>query len=243
VALTILGILAVVALGAGLYLANKPQLVTVPDLKGVTAQQAEEKLAGNNLNGSPAPYAGDCTKDTVVDQNPTAGTQTNKGTTVTYQVCAGPETVVVPDVTKMKEADAENTLVSKGLTYGRADVDSDQPKGTVISTSPTANTSVAKGTKITVNVSLGDEAALPDVTGMTVNAAKVKLANAGFTNVKAVPQSGGDPAMVGKIVSEVPAAPKVIKFTDLVTIIYGQGDQNTSPSPSTSASASASPGQ
>jgi serine/threonine-protein kinase len=232
VALTILGVLAVVALGAGLYLANKPQLVSVPDLKGSTQTEADAKLRDSKLNaGTPTTVAGDCTKDTVVNQDPTAGTQTHQGTTVTYQICGGPATVQVPDVSKRKEADADVQLTQVGFTTGHADVDSEQAKGTVISTTPPAGTTVAKGTKITVNVSLGNEAAVPDLSGLSLSSAKNKLSAVGFTNVKTAPQPVTDSAQVNKVVGQDPPKNTVKKFTDPVTVVYGQMDQ-ASPTPS-----------
>src|SRR5262249_8020213 len=52
VALPLLGLLAVAALGAGLYLAGRTPQSQVPELIGLTAPQAQTRLSQAKLNGS-----------------------------------------------------------------------------------------------------------------------------------------------------------------------------------------------
>src|SRR5439155_12179304 len=70
IALTLLGVLAVAALGVGLYLASKPQLSAVPQLVGLTSAQAQIKLEQAKLNGKSTTVAGNCDKDKVISQDP-----------------------------------------------------------------------------------------------------------------------------------------------------------------------------
>src|SRR5207249_2341658 len=108
IALTLLGVLAVAALGVGLYLASKPQLSAVPQLVGLTSAQAQIKLEQAKLNGKSTTVAGNCDKDKVISQDPQAGIQLAQGRTVSYNVCGGPDMVLVPQLMNLDQQHAEN---------------------------------------------------------------------------------------------------------------------------------------
>ncbi len=66
--------------------------------------------------------------------------------------------VQVPDVTGQSSADAIAALQNLGLvTHTQQEPDSSVPPGHVINTDPKANTTVGKGSAVTVNVSTGPE--------------------------------------------------------------------------------------
>src|SRR6266545_3939175 len=117
VALSVLGVLAVIALGAGLYLAGKPQMSQVPSLIGATQAEADARLADAKLTGKGSVVLHDnCTRDRVFDQDPKAGVQLEQGKTVSYSICGGQDTTSVPPLLGMDRAQAEKALRDRQLT-------------------------------------------------------------------------------------------------------------------------------
>ena len=113
-----------------------PKTITLEDYAGQEYRQADIEL--RRLGLIPIiQYENDedSEKDNVIRTEPAAGTELNSGDNVVLVVSEGPEPkeVVVPDVTTMTLAKAEETLRGAGLTPGTATaVDSDKPDGTVI---------------------------------------------------------------------------------------------------------------
>ena len=160
--------------------------VTVPDLTGMTVEQAEAALANAKLKGK----AGDSEASDSVDvgkvcrQNVEAGTNAKAGDTVTYYLSSGPESVVVPNVVGDSESSARSTLEGKGFTVKSTTENSDSvASGTVIRTSPGNGETAAKGATVTIVVSAGPadkRIDVPYVVGESYSEAKYDLVNAGF---------------------------------------------------------------
>ncbi len=238
VALSLLGLLAVVALAAGIYLANKTPMATVPNLQGAGPDAARVQLSNAKLTANPQTTTSDtCTRNTVVSQSPAAGVKVAEGTNVTYQVCQGPGDVVVPaGLVGQDKGPAEAAIKALGLLVTEATMDSDQPKDKVLSVNPTSGTSLEKGATVTVTVSLGNMAAVPDVRTLSQSDAVAKLRAAKFFNIKPIPRITTDPGEVGVVLDQDPAGTTVHKTTDLITIYVG-ATSTSSPSPTGSPSA------
>ena len=90
----------------------------------------------------------------VVGQNPTAGTQQGKGSTVTLQVSQGPATSQVPDVTSLAEADAAAQLQQSGFEVSVVEeiVDDATLDGKVLSQDPEGGTDAEPGTAVVIVV-------------------------------------------------------------------------------------------
>ena len=89
---------------------------------------------------------------------------------------------------------AKNFLKSKGRDWTEVRIDTD----------PAANSSVAAGDEITVNVSTGPEQReIPDVTNMSPGDAIEKLKDAGFTVFKQSP-SASTPEQKDKVIATIP---------------------------------------
>ena len=97
--------------------------------------------------------------------------------------------MTVPDVVGDKASAAIRALRAKGLTAQPASVASNKAKGTVVSESPAAGASVAKGSSVAIRVSQGPSR-VPNVVGQTRADAVSVLKAAGFSsNVFLVPSS------------------------------------------------------
>ncbi len=250
VALVIIGLLAIAALGAGLYLANRPQTSQVPNLVNLSAAAADSQLHQVNLNGQPSVKAnGNCTKDTVFHQDPPAGDQVRQGTTVRYDICGGPGTVTVPPLAGMTAGQAQDALTKVGLNYAAKSVDGlREQRDTVIDSDPKPGTSISVGQTVTVSISNGDQGKIPDVKGMDPGTAAAKLAQEGFENVKTTTVLNPPQGLAGKAVTTNPGPGTVAKLTDPIFIQIGATAQQppttappTTPSRSASPSATVSP--
>jgi eukaryotic-like serine/threonine-protein kinase len=241
VALSLLGVLAVVALATGIWLANRTPTVTVPNLVGLTQDQANQQLAAANLNGSPGTKSGCQNTGKVLDQDPKAGVSVKQGNVVTFDVCAGPGAVQVPNVVDKSEADAIAALNQAGLKTTTDHVDSDKPEDSVAGTDPQAGTSVPPGSTVTLHLSRHNEGAVPKVVGKSQRGATTTLENAGFTKVVPVPRPVTDPNQDGVVLGQDPDPGTTKKFTDPITIYVGQLQEN-SPPPSSPSPSSPPPG-
>src|SRR5262249_2710766 len=76
VALVLLGLVAVAAIGTGIYLTNRPKMVSVPNLVGLTKSQADSELKKVGLIGDAVPeITNNCQTGEVTRTNPVANKQ------------------------------------------------------------------------------------------------------------------------------------------------------------------------
>jgi membrane peptidoglycan carboxypeptidase len=134
--------------------------------------------------------------------------------------------VYVPDVTgkSAESAKAEIELAELNYVDGGV-VDSNQPAGTVAYTSPGAGSSVPRGTEIAVYLSNGQAAAVPNVVGQDVSAAKTALENAGWdviADCEPNPDLGPPPPPPSpSVVAMSPSAGSVVnQSTTVITLTY-----------------------
>jgi serine/threonine-protein kinase len=230
--LAVLGVLAVVALIVGLILASRSgeETVTVPSVIGETAEVAEELIREVGLvprEGDPVASA-DCEVGTVVEQDPTPDQgPVPRDSTVEYQVCAGPETVTIPDVTGSSRESAITQLEGLGLDVEVEEEDG--PVGTanqVRRTEPEVDTEVAVGSTVTIFVSRGNLVEVPDVRGDDENTARIRLESEGFqveTTPFGEPPESAD--QVGTVASQDPAPGTEASGESAVTIfVYQPGE-------------------
>jgi serine/threonine-protein kinase len=134
-----------------------PPQVDVPDVRNRKQQTAREILTGQGFQVDVVTQPDDkVPSDTVIDQSPAGGTKAAKGSKVTLTVSSGPAPVALPNVIGRELSDAANILGRAGLTTAVQTQNSDTvPLGQVIRTEPGPNSSVARGSTVTLVVSAG----------------------------------------------------------------------------------------
>ena len=143
------------------------------------------------------------------------------GTLVHVNVAKGPTQVGVPLVVGEQFDQAAAQLQGQGFAVARKDVESSQPKGTVISQSPAGGVAAPAGSTVTLSVSLGPPATpVPDVTSLDETAATATLQAAGFT-VKVATEPTTDPGQDGIVLSQSPVGGTEAKAGASVTITVG----------------------
>jgi Serine/threonine protein kinase len=161
--------------------------VAVPDLKGMTVEQATDELnkyklklkVGDEISSS------EYEKGEIVSQDPNADMTVKEGYTVNVNVSKGKaKEGTVPNVVNKTYSDVEFVLKSYGYALGDVTQEnSDMPKDVVIRQTPDAGTEAAPGTKVDIVVSLGsavEKVSVPDVKGKDIDTAKDMLEKAGL---------------------------------------------------------------
>jgi eukaryotic-like serine/threonine-protein kinase len=196
------------------------QVTNVPKVVGVPTAVAVKRLRVNGLAASTTSVASSKPSGTVLAQNPAAGASVSKGSTVALRISKGQ--TAVPNVVGQQLGSARAALRGAGLVAAVFDVPSAQPKGTVVAQHPQANTKVARGTKVRINVSTGSQTptpppttgtttttpasstvSVPDVVGLQQSAAQRRLSRAGLGSRVVYVAS---PKPSGQVVDQGPAA-------------------------------------
>ncbi|WP_284743392.1 Stk1 family PASTA domain-containing Ser/Thr kinase [Amycolatopsis sp. RTGN1] len=169
-----------------LTIGTAPGKVKVPELKGLSHDDAEAKLkeVGLTLNQSVQEVD---TNDQdqvgkVVSQTPQADSEVQQGQSVSISIGKGKQQKQVPSVIGKSFSDANSTLTGLGFTVKRVDQQSDQPKDQVIQQIPVGG-SVPAGSQITLTVSSGqpdNKIEMPQLVGMTPEDANAKLQSMGW---------------------------------------------------------------
>src|SRR5262249_53032030 len=116
---------------------------------------------------------------------------------------------------------AASTLQGAGFAVARRDVDSNEPKDTVVQEDPAANALAPKGSTITLFVSKGPkESSVPDVTSFARPDAISTLRNSGF-RVRVEGSDTSDPNQDGIVLTQDRGPNSTAKPGATVTITVG----------------------
>ncbi|MGW2249795.1 Stk1 family PASTA domain-containing Ser/Thr kinase [Kitasatospora sp. NPDC001660] len=176
----------------------------VPGVLGKDRAEAQRILDKEGMHGRFVDaYSETVPSGQVISTDPGVGTRARKSDAVTVTVSKGPHRIAVPDVTGKPTDQAAAALTGAQLARGSVTgtYNDTVPEGAVISSSPAAGQQVAENTPVSLVVSKG-MVPVPDVTGMTKDAAEKALAAAGFT----MQATGVNLLGSGKATSQVPAA-------------------------------------
>lgn len=133
---------------------------TVPDVVGDDEEAATRTLTAKNFTiDIKREFNSDYGYGIVYNMEPSAGSNVQEGTKVTIYVSKGEDTVNVPGLVGLTQADAQTRLSTYGLNVGTVtqQKSNDYAAGLVISQDPAENTEVAKGTYINFVVSSGPD--------------------------------------------------------------------------------------
>jgi serine/threonine-protein kinase len=193
-----------------------PPLAKVPSVIGDAVEDATVALEQHHLVVNTSKQFSLEDEGTVIQQQPVGG-KLEWGENVALIVSKGPEPTEIPDIMGMKYQKAAAKLEAAGFVAAPVDAYSEKvEEGYVISTSPEGGEIIGEGSEIKVYVSVGPqyrEFAMPDVRGMSVDAARSLLEGKGL--VVDVQQS----CPGGTTVAETqPTAGKKVKENDQVAI-------------------------
>ncbi len=219
---------AALFLGRNLFDTGSGERVTVPDVVGMTIDEAQRALESQGLKlGAQTPQTSDEPEDTVLSQNPQADTRLAVGEAVTVTVSAGQQQTQVPPLEGLTSLDDVRTALRDAkLELGNVkQVESSQPEGLVLNQDPQAFTTVDVGTKVNIEVSTG-VVDVPGVIGFTQSAATSALSKAGL-DVSVVTASSDQPS--GIVTNQDPPEGSQVKKGTTVTITVSSGPAPTQP--------------
>jgi eukaryotic-like serine/threonine-protein kinase len=205
-----------------LFVSTGPPTVEVPDVRGRTRDQAVAALTAANLVAQVHDIPSNEPVNTVIAQDPPPGREVEEGTQVRINVSSGPQQVAVPAVVGQPFESARATLQAAGFRVEVRDVDSNQPRGTVIEQNPGGNTLAARRSLVVLSVSRGPTTtAVPDVTSLDRQTAEQTLRDSGF-RPRARQQDTDDPGLDGVVVSQTPEGGTQATPNAQVTIAVGR---------------------
>ncbi|MFZ9629154.1 MAG: PASTA domain-containing protein [Ilumatobacteraceae bacterium] len=239
----IIGIVVAALLVGGIgWFVTRPAQVAVPDVAGLEAAAALNLLA--DFEVQQVEVADDVVPvGSAVKTDPASGVAADEGSTVLLYVSIGPKPQVLPEVTGLEVAAATEQLEALGLVVQLGDpaysevVAEGQVVSWTVPGSPTlvAGDTVLKGTTVVLTVSGGKAPrAVPDLTGLTLAAAKARLDALGLvleqgedvfsTDIPAGSVVAQDPAVgtelaVGASVTvQLSKGPDLVAFPDLTDL-------------------------
>ena len=201
--------------------------VAVPSLIGLTVDEAEKQLKDADLvpKVTTEPSA-TIAADLVISQDPGKDVTVKSGSTVKLVVSSGIETVELPDVTGLAQAEAEKQLIAKGLLVKITPQESAEiASGTVISQNPAALVPVAVGSVVELFVSKGvGEELVPDVVGQPLAQAQAEIQAAGFRFANPT-QAASATVPNGSVISTDPAGGASVPANTLIRIVVSTGPE------------------
>ena len=181
----VIGIIAGVLVLAGILIAvfaggGKP--VTVPNLEGLTLEEAIEKAdeVGFKVEEGDLVSHRDIPEGCVVSQTPKANSTAKKGT-IRVNLSKGPGNGMVPYIIGMTEDEAREYLIANGFELGDVTPGaSDLEEGKVFEQYPEEGTTLQEGSTVNIKVSDGTKAKVPVpyLIGKDIDTAKQELLDA-----------------------------------------------------------------
>ncbi|MBI5636346.1 MAG: PASTA domain-containing protein [Nitrospinae bacterium] len=160
--------------------------VKTPAIEGNEVVMALEKInqARLNLKITSLAYDAERPRNTIVSQDPKAGTAIKEGRDVRVIISRGPREFDMPALIGLTWRQAANMLAERGLTIGASyKIHAAADEGEIVAQYPSAGSHVTDLDQVETLVSAGRLAEIelaPDVTGMQLEAAKRELQKAGF---------------------------------------------------------------
>jgi eukaryotic-like serine/threonine-protein kinase len=226
-----LAVLVLALAGLLAYLAvtglTRPAHVAVPRVEGRQLLDAHRLLDRAGLQARDVRVRSNAPFDEVVKQEPSAGKDVDKRSTVILFVSNGPGEVRVPSVKGLPKETAVKALNKASLEVNLDSRPSDSVRaGFAIGTVPKEGADVERGTRVRLFVSSGPErVSVPDVTGLDRTSAVNLLDSKGFA-VSVAQQSSDQP--IDQVLSQDPTAGTRLPRGARVTITVSKRPQEIS---------------
>lgn len=149
-------------------------LVQVPDIVGMTVEQAKEKLLMRNIDFEviSEQYSAEHKPGIVLKQKPNPGDMVKESRPVYLTVSRGSRLVSVPNIKGIQYRQAEIMLMNNHLKVGRIDsVYNEEFKvNTIIRQTPRPGTEMKLGEKVNITISIGSEntVVVPELIGYSL---------------------------------------------------------------------------
>lgn len=212
---------------AGVYIVGSMDRVRVPDVHGLSRQDAVSRLQDRGLKPQvDTKPDGSVDAGRVIDTDPAADASVASGSDITLNVSTGPEQRRIPDVATFTYDQAVRTLHDAGFDNVRrmTQPSKAEDKDRVVETIPAAQQDSATSNEITIVIGAGPATLqVPDVATQTEDQAKQILNTAGFTTILPIPTDGTLPA--GQVIGTDPPAGASAAPDAPITVKVSRGNQ------------------
>jgi eukaryotic-like serine/threonine-protein kinase len=215
-------ILLAALLAFGIHKLTQPDQLTVPDVTGSTETAAMEVLRAKGFDVATKAFPSDSPKGLVIEQDPTAASTADEGSTVTLTVSSGPGRVKVPGVDGLSQKAATKKLKKIGLEVKiQQRFSTGVAKGDAIGTDPDTGETVSGGSTVTLFISMGANLVrMPSVVGEDQEVAQSQLERSGLI-VNTDSKNSDRPE--GQVIEQDPTAGSSVKKHSTVTIVVSTG--------------------
>src|SRR6478672_11647743 len=222
-----IGVLCVALLAGAIWLTLRvisapppAALVAVPDLSGMSLEQATAQLRDSRLTLGTVNNveSTEDNKDKVVNQRPSSQTQVAQDSAVNLEIGKGVSVISVPNVVSYTPQEAQRVLNEANLQYEEVpQASSDADKGKALAQDPAPQTQVTPGTTIKVTVGTGLETVqVPDgLVGKSLEEATAILTGA---KLQVVSQEADATEPLNQVTQQDPAAGQRVQEGEVVTL-------------------------
>ncbi len=228
------GALLAIILSTTIILLNKdrifPKRIIMPNLSEMTVEARENFLAQNQITYeiSEEKFDDKIPKGQVIVQSVKEGEIITKGDILQLVVSKGKELYEVPNVKNLDYETAITLVEINNLNYELERIHDDEvAAGVVISQVPAKGTMLAKGSIVTINVSLGPEekyTTMPDLRNLTLDEG-LKLIEESKLEIGEVSESYNDEVEEGRIIASTVLPDETIKEGYVVDITVSIGKE------------------
>jgi beta-lactam-binding protein with PASTA domain len=213
--------------------------VVVPDLLGLTLEEAQEQIKGMDLT-IVEPVLTQSDEETeagkIIHQNPGANKSVKKNTEIVLTISTGAEVksgdIKVPDLTSLTYSVALESLKNRNLKAVKIDEESDDVKeGLVIRQNPEKDAMVSEDTVVTVYVSSGSKTKVdvPSLKGMTKEKAAEELKAYGLEIGKTTKEESSEAE--GTVIRQTPSEGSKVSKGSSVSIVISSGGTSATATP------------
>lgn len=170
------------------YYQRSGKETVLPDITGVTVEQAEKTLMSKKLfmKVEKSEYNNDFPRDTISLQIPSPGTIVKSGRNIRVIISLGSRPIKVPNVVGMSPRNARFAIQGVGLSIRQEGwiPSNDYPNGIVAEQEPKGNEEVPENTGVILYISNGKKVTnvvMPNLINLSLSAAKDTLSVYGFS--------------------------------------------------------------
>ena len=211
-----------------LFVSSGPKQVVVPDIIGLAKNAADTAINDAELSVGEVSRVEDAApRNTILEQDPAASSEVDKGSAVNYTVSDGPPLTTVPDVNRQPEADAIAAIETAGLTVGetKRPTNGNIPAGDAVKTEPAAGAEVDLGSAVTLFVSSGPkQVVVPDIIGLAEADALAAIGAAELQPGERA-EINDDAVAAGSVIDQDPVAGTELDKDSLVSYVVSRGPE------------------
>jgi beta-lactam-binding protein with PASTA domain/predicted Ser/Thr protein kinase len=200
-----------------------PGKAAIPGTAGMTEEEAVATLEDAGFEAKVERVASEEVEaGLVIHSEPSGGTVATRGSTVTLTVSKGPKPVTVPVLVGSQRGVAVQQIRARGLVPEVSERENRAPMGEVIQQSPSAGTTLSRGSTVSIVVSKGQKnVAVPDLIGEERPDAVQTLRDAGLTP-SVEEQETEAPEEIGAVIQQFPPAGSEVEPGTTVTLVVGR---------------------